>query len=169
MAYFVIIRGPLGVGKSTVSKKLADLLHGVYISIDSILEKHGLDKVENEESIPIKNFLAGNDIIIHQIKQNIVKNTPVIIDGNFYHREQIEHLIDQLPFEHFVFTLKASLETCIERDQNRDKPYGKDAATAVHSMVSRFDYGHTIDTQNLEEKGVIDEMLSFLPPSYIIR
>ena len=165
MAYFVIIRGPLGVGKSTVSKKLADLLHGVYISIDSILEKHGLDKVENEESIPIKNFLAGNDLVIPQIKQNMAKNTPVIIDGNFYHHEQIEHLIDQLPFEHFVFTLKASLETCIERDQNRDKPYGKDAATAVHSMVSRFDYGQTIDTQNLEEKGVIDEIFSFLPLS----
>jgi len=165
MSYFVIVRGPLGIGKSTVSKKLADFLGGIYISIDSILEKHGLDKVENEESIPIKNFLAGNDIIIPEIKQSIAKNIPVVIDGNFYHREQIKHLIEQVPYDHYVFTLKAPLETCIKRDKGRTKPYGREAATAVHNLVSRFDYGQTINTQNLEEKSVIEKILSFLPSS----
>ena len=165
MSYFIIIRGPLGVGKSTVSKKLADFLDGIYISIDSVLEKHDLDKIENEESIPIKNFLAGNDIIIPEIKQGITKNTPVVIDGNFYHSEQIEHLIEQVPYNHYVFTLKAPLETCIKRDQNRTKPCGRDAATAVHNLVSRFDYGQMINTQNLDEKSVIEKILSFLPSS----
>lgn len=165
MSYFIIIRGPLGVGKSTVSKKLADLLSGVHISIDSILDEHGLDKVENEESIPIKNFLAANDIIVPKIKQNIAENKSVVIDGNFYHREQIEHLIGHVPSEHYVFTLKAPVEICIRRDQDREKPYGREAAMAVHNLVSRFDYGKIIDTQNLDEKGVIDRILSFLPSS----
>lgn len=163
MSYFIIIRGPLGIGKSTVSKKLAEILNGTYISIDSILEENGLDKVENEESIPVKNFIASNDIIIPQTKQNILDDKPVIIDGNFYHREQIDHLIDSLPFEHYVFTLKAPLDICIKRDRERPKPYGKDAATAVYNMASRFDHGQIINTQNLDEKGVIDRILSFLP------
>jgi shikimate kinase len=34
MEYFVIIRGPLGVGKTTIAKRLAKQLNAKYISID---------------------------------------------------------------------------------------------------------------------------------------
>lgn len=46
---------------------------------------------------------------------------------------------------HHIFTLKAPVEVCIERDKNRAETYGEDAARAVHSLVSRFDYGMVID------------------------
>jgi deoxyadenosine/deoxycytidine kinase len=34
MGYYVIIRGPLGVGKSVIAQKLAKTLKAVYIPID---------------------------------------------------------------------------------------------------------------------------------------
>ena len=68
MNYFVIIRGPLGVGKSAVARELARILNGEYIPIDDVLEKPGLDKVDEKEGgIPAKNFIKGNEIIIPNI------------------------------------------------------------------------------------------------------
>ena len=42
MTFFVIIRGPLGCGKTTISKLVAQKLKGKYISVDEVLEKHDL-------------------------------------------------------------------------------------------------------------------------------
>jgi len=36
MSYLVIIRGPLGVGKTTIAKKLTVRLEGKYFSVDKI-------------------------------------------------------------------------------------------------------------------------------------
>ena len=43
MSYYIIIRGPLGCGKSTVSKRLTNILNGHYIDVDEILKEQGLD------------------------------------------------------------------------------------------------------------------------------
>ena len=101
----IIIRGPLGVGKS-------------------------------------------NDIILEEARQAHAGGKPVVIDGNFYHKEQIEQLFHALGDETVVITLRASVETCLVRDAAREKPYGEDATRVVHMFVSRFDYGTIIDTEN---------------------
>ena len=44
MSYFIIIRGPLGIGKSTIAKALAEILKAEYIAIDKVLEENGLDR-----------------------------------------------------------------------------------------------------------------------------
>lgn len=86
-------------------------------------------------------------------------NKSAIIDGNFYHKEQLEDLIKNIGGEKVhVFTLKATLKTCIERDNKRQKPYGKQAAEAVYRLVSKFDYGITIDTENKTEKEVVEKI-----------
>ena len=46
MSYIIIIRGPLGVGKSTVSKELAKKLKGRHIPIDKVLEENNLERKE---------------------------------------------------------------------------------------------------------------------------
>ena len=163
MTYYIIIRGPLGIGKSTVAQKLAEELSAEYISIDYILKEHGLDKVKDEKYIPAKNFIKAQEIILPQVKEILGKGKTVIFDGNFYHKEQIEYLIKQLaPIKHHVFTLKASLKTCIDRDSKRHKPYGAGAATAVHNLVARFDYGISLDTENKSADEVIKKILSYL-------
>ena len=141
MSYYIIIRGPLGCGKSTIAEKLAQKLGAEYVGVDEVLEKHGLDKVPPDAPcIPAENFIKANEIGIPTAKEKLSGGKVVIFDGNFYHKEAIEHLVNNLPFSHYVFTLKAPLEICIERDRQRAKTYGEDAAKAVFGLVSRLDY-----------------------------
>ncbi|MFA6547940.1 MAG: AAA family ATPase [Candidatus Magasanikbacteria bacterium] len=163
MNYFIIIRGPLGVGKTTISKKLAEILRAEYVSIDKILEQHHLDPADpNQESIPLSSYLKAQEIVFPFVTDVLSNGRIVIFDSCFYFKEEIEQLIKSLPFDHFVFTLKAPLDVCIIRDSKRDKVYGKEAAEAVHNMVSRFDYGQIINVDK-DVDLVVKEMLSFLP------
>jgi shikimate kinase len=163
MNYFIIIRGPLGVGKTTIAKKLAKTLKAKYISIDEMLEKHGLAKTEGDY-LP-DDFIKANNFIIPEVEEKLSAEKITILEGNFYFQEQIEHLIKNLPFPNFVLTLKAPLEVCIKRDNERKIPYGKESAEAVYHLVSRFDYGEIIDTENKSADQVIKEIISYLPKS----
>ena len=164
MSYFIIIRGPLGVGKTTVVKKLADILSAEYISIDTVLSDNDLDKVNDEkECIPANNFIKGNEIAMPKIKERLSNGKIAIIDGCFYHKEQIDHFINNLSTSHFTFTLKAPVEVCTTRDKNREKTYGEGAAIAVHCLVSKFDYGVAIDTNNKTADETVEEIMTHLP------
>ena len=57
-SYFIIVRGPLGVGKSTIAKRLAKALKAEYISIDSALEKYDLAKTDSDYTP--KDFIRAN-------------------------------------------------------------------------------------------------------------
>lgn len=163
MAFFIIIRGPLGVGKTTVAERLAKRLGAKHVSVDSVLEKHGLDKAaEDTGCIPVENFMNADDLIFPEMKETLGKGKAVIFDGCFYHKGHIAHIIDNLAYRGFVFTLNASLKTCIERDRERAKPYGEDAAGAVHSLVSRFDMGTIIDTEGKTIEDVTGEIYAYL-------
>ena len=163
MVFFVIIRGPLGCGKSTIAEKLAKILKAEYISIDKVLEEYNLDKVSPDaECIPAANFIKANEFVLPIIKKYLEGGKIVIFDACFYHKEPIDQLIQSLPYDHYVFTLKAPVEVCIERDRKRGKTHGEDAARAVHSLVSRFDCGVIIDvTKKFDD--VIQKILSYLP------
>ncbi|MBI4426368.1 MAG: ATP-binding protein [Candidatus Kerfeldbacteria bacterium] len=163
MAYFIIIRGPLGAGKSTVAEQLANALGAENINIDTVLEQHGLDTAPPDaECIPAENFVKANEVILPRARALLDHGRTVIFDAGFYHRKPIEHLIAHLPFRHYAFTLKAPVEVCVDRDRHRRKRHGEAAARAVHSLVSRFDYGTSVDaTKPLAE--VVSYIRSILP------
>lgn len=147
MNYLVIIRGPLGVGKSTIAKILAQKLNAKYFSVDQILAENKLDVVDEKIGcIPEENFLKVNQMIIQDVLKN---NQSIIVDGNFYYQNQIENLVQNIPLKSFVFTLTAPVEICVQRDANRLQPHGKWAAIAVHNLVSKFNYGEVVDVSNL--------------------
>ena len=152
------------MGKSTIAKKLASELNGEYVDIDKILDENGLDKVsENEGCIPADNFIKADNLILPGLKKKLKNNQPVIFDACFYHKKHIDHLIDSLPFPHYAFTLKAPVEVCIQRDSERSKTHGEGAAQAVHYLVSRFDYGTIIDTNNKTIDETFREILKQIP------
>ncbi|KKP37797.1 MAG: hypothetical protein UR28_C0026G0003 [Candidatus Peregrinibacteria bacterium GW2011_GWF2_33_10] len=163
MNYFIIIRGPLGSGKSTISEKLAENLDAKLIAIDEVLENLKLDKVDEKEGcIPAINFIKASESVLPEVKKTLQNGKIVIFDACFYHKEVIEHLIQNLPFSYHIFTLKAPLELCIKRDSERNKTHGEGAAWAVHSLVSRFDYGKNIDvTGSIQD--ALKDILSDLP------
>ena len=157
----IIIRGPLGVGKSTVAKLIAKRLGGEYISVDKVLDEHGLDKTVEGEGIPLSNFLKANEFIQNHARNAEGRQT-VVIDGNFYYREQLDDLVSSFNEAVTVFTLKASVDTCIARDAARAKSYGEDATRAVHMFVTAFDYGTVIDTDSQTVEETIRTMLDQL-------
>jgi shikimate kinase len=161
MSYYVIIRGPLGIGKSTIAIALAKILRAEHISMDKVLEENGLDKVD--DNFTPEDFIKADDIVLPKVKEDLKKGKVVIFDGCFYFKEQIEHLEKSIPAKGYTFSLKAPVEVCIDRDSKRKRVYGKDAAIAVHEMVSRFDYGTSINTEKKTAEQVVKEILSHLP------
>lgn len=159
MLHIVLIRGALGVGKTTVSRALAKKLSAAYFAIDRILEELQLDTADGE-CIPAKNFLVAQEHVLPKIKKALDSGTNVIIDGNFYHKEQMKHFADHFGEKLRVFTLYAPIEVCIERDRKREQPYGEDATRAVHLLVSRFDAGTVIDTKGKSIDAVVHEILT---------
>ena len=89
MSYFIIIRGPLGCGKTTIAKKLATCLAGKYFSVDKILDAHKLGYDTEGGNIAQKSFLKTNEILAPQAKKFLAAGQPVIFDGNFYWRSHI--------------------------------------------------------------------------------
>jgi predicted kinase len=161
MSFFVIIRGYLGVGKTTVAKKVASKLNAKYFSIDEILAKHKLDHI-GRRCIPLENFVKGNEKILAQAKSLLKKGIPIVFDGNFYHKGHITHLIRKLKAPHKVFTLKAPLAVCISRDAKRKKSYGKWPVIAVFNLVNNTKYGRTINTHKKTSAQVVKEIVALL-------
>jgi predicted kinase len=140
MSYYVVIRGPLGVGKSTVSAKLAKVMKGELVSIDRLLDEHGL-----WESGRASEFLQTNKFAAEVAEVHLAEGRPVVFDGNFYWKSAIDDLERRLHYPHFVFTLEAPLALCVERDRLREKPYGAEAARQVFVKSTRFDRGVKLD------------------------
>ena len=152
MTFYIIIRGPLGCGKTTISKKLAKEIGAEYFSVDKVLEENELTSDWEEGYISQKSFLKSNQILLPKIKDYLNKGIPVIIDGNFYWKSQIEDLIKNLNFKAYIFTLKAPLEVCINRDKIRKERHGKKAAEEVYQKVLEFDFGETLNVdRSIEE------------------
>ncbi len=158
----MIIRGPLGSGKTTIAKKLAKTLGAEYIAIDRIVDQHGLDKEKEQGYISRRSFMKANNIVLPKTVEMLDKGKQIIFDGNFYWRSQIEDLIKRLNFPHFIFTLKAPLEVCVQRDKDRSNSHGQDAAEAVYRKSTEFDYGTLIDVTKPVEQS-LEKMLSKLP------
>ncbi len=162
MSFYIIIRGPLGCGKSTIAERLSKILNAKHFAVDRVLDEHDLTKDKEAGYISQRSFIKANEIIIPQARRILNRGKPVIFDGNFYWKSQVEDLIDRLDFPHHVFTLKAPLEICIARDKERTKTHGEDAARAVYKKAAEFDYGTVIDINRpLDE--CIKALLSHLP------
>ena len=140
MSYFVINRGPLGVGKTTDSQCLGSAIGAEYISIDRILDDQGLC---NDGAL--SEFLAANRFAAERAQVTLSRGRAVGFDGNFYWWDQIDDLLGRLPYPHYAFTLEAPLAVCTERDSGRIPPHGAEAARLVYEKTMRFDYGIKLD------------------------
>ncbi len=156
MKKLIIIRGPLGVGKSTIAQLLAKRLKATYISLDKIIDDNNLSTTDG---IPLENFLTSNKIIVKLADET--KNT-LIIDGCFYFQEQIDDLNAKLNNNVQIFSLISSVEKCIERDSKRKIVYGKDSAKFVHMVTTKVKAGIEIDNTNQTPKETLDQIIKHL-------
>ena len=165
MSYYIIIRGPLGIGKTTIATKLTQLVQGYYISLDAVLTKHGLDiPPPDAPSIPVSHFLQAQKLILPEVLNSLQQDKIVIFDGNFYYKEQLEDLVHQLSaYKGFIFTLQAPLSVCIARDSKRKLVYGEGAATALHNLDAKFVTGIIIPTENKTVAQTVATIRAYLP------
>src|SRR3989338_2393917 len=162
MCYYIIIRGPAGAGKTEISKRLTKHLKGCHISMDVILHKNKLDTIKGR-CIPKEKFLKANKLAIPLAIKKLESGKIVIFDGCFYHKTQIIHLTKNLPYRHFIFTLKASVCNCISRDKGR-RSIGEKSIRAVHKLVS-FDYGNVIIANKKTPEQTLQTIIPYLPTS----
>ena len=116
MTYSMVIRGPLGVGKSTVAAALAQTIGAHHISIDKVLEEHEIEEWDDDR-ISLRSFLRANAIAVEQAHRALEAGQPLIFDGCFYWREQLDDLAKRLDRDLLVFTLDAPLPVCVGRDR----------------------------------------------------
>ena len=157
-AFYIIVRGPLGCGKSTISQKLAKDIGAEYFAVDRVLDEFDLTKDKEEGYISQKSFFKVNEIIAQRADKFLRRGKAVIFDGNFYWESAIEDLISKLDYAHLVFTLKASVDTCISRDEERGKTHGEMATRVVHKKSTSFDYGIVIDTESKTPEKTLSEI-----------
>jgi predicted kinase len=143
-AFFVVIRGPLGVGKTSVARLLAERIEGEHLRIDQILEERGFEEWD-ADYISLESFLRVNEVAAELARGFLSSAVPVVFDGNFYYEAQIADLIGRLEYEHYVFTLQAPLSLCIARDAGRVISYGSEAARDVFRKSTEFESGVGID------------------------
>jgi broad-specificity NMP kinase len=161
MNYLIIIRGPAGVGKTTISRKVALIINAEVFHFEKIMRELKLDYIAGDKWIPLNKFLMADKIMLPKFKKAIKKHS-IILDGNFYQREQIEDLIKKIDSPHFVFTLKADIKECVKRDKKRKGKLGEQATKDVFNLVSAFDYGISIDTNNKTPEAVVRDIISFI-------
>jgi shikimate kinase len=149
----IVIRGPLGVGKTNVSALLALELNAVVISLDALLKENDLD---GDDGISLENFLKANQILASQINNT---DDTVIVDGCFYYQEQIDDLIERVKRPVEFFTLVSDVETCIVRDAQRTLVYGEDAARYVHAITTPISAGVEIDSTHLTPQQTTERIL----------
>ena len=153
-----IVRGPLGSGQSTISRKLAKDISAEYFAVDRVLDEFNLTKDKEDGYISQKSFFKANEIIAEKAAKFLRKGKPVIFDGNFYWKSAIDDLVSRLDYKHYVFTLKASVDTCIARDEERGKTHGEAAARVVHKKSTSFEYGIVVDTENKTSEQTLSEI-----------
>jgi predicted kinase len=132
--------------------------------VDRYLDKYKLTNDWEEGYISQKSFLKVNDIVSKQVKPLLKKGKIIVFDGNFYWKSILEDLISRLNYKHHIFTLKASLKTCIKRDSKRMKTHGKDATKAVYKKSTSFTYGTIIDTEGKTPEQTVKEILKDIKP-----
>jgi broad-specificity NMP kinase len=162
MEKIILIRGPLGIGKSTVSKMVAEKMNALYVSVDKVLDDNNLAP---GGGIPVENFLKANEIILKQAENSKI----AVVDGNFYYQDQIDDLEEQLKDNLIVVSLTCSVEKCINRNSGREKVYSEDAARFVYAVTEKIRAGHYINTENQTPEETVDEVVTYIKYPLLIN
>ncbi|HTT26617.1 MAG TPA: AAA family ATPase [Thermoplasmata archaeon] len=153
----LVLRGPLGIGKSTVAAALGRRRQARVISIDQILEDEGLEEW-GVDRVALRSFLRANQTAASAARAASAAGVPCVLEGNFYWREQLEDLLPRLPPPAVVVRLIGSVELCLQRDSGRPDPrrdegaragnhLGEEAVRAVFGFVRPFNGEVTISAE----------------------
>lgn len=159
--YYLIIRGPPAVGKTEVADQLRATLKGKTVHID-------IDKLRmmpyRAGGSPEEKRLANRNAI--SLCQNFVESGyRVILEELFYEKELVEEVEQALPYPHTKFFLKASLETCLERNFGREYQLKAEQMERLYHQVNSLSLPEEviIITDNKKIEDIVNEIMGYLP------
>jgi predicted kinase len=94
VSFYLIVRGPLGAGKTTVARAVAERLGARVVSIDDLLDRFEWDG--GSERL----FRKANAVAAEQASEWLERGVPVVVDGNFYWPRLLAELQERLPYPH---------------------------------------------------------------------
>ena len=151
----IIIRGSAGVGKTTIAKELSKELNADYFSFDVIMKENKIDTIIGD-GIPAENFVKANEILFPLIRSK----DKVVLDGCFYKKKQIDHLLNKFKDNVYIFTLDADINECLKRNKTRNNPMTENSIRQVHQLVSNLQLGIKIKTDGKTVQEIVSEILN---------
>lgn len=117
--FVIVIAGPTGVGKTTLSKMLSKHFNCTYISEDEIAKEVFPDVYKYIEDYP-NNVKIVDDQLLERTKEIFDNGKCVIIDRINLDKEFIEEIKKEFDEHLMLRVLWPPMETTMERDKRRE-------------------------------------------------
>ncbi|OGN27933.1 MAG: hypothetical protein A3A33_04190 [Candidatus Yanofskybacteria bacterium RIFCSPLOWO2_01_FULL_49_25] len=147
----IILRGPIGVGKSTIAEELKEELSDGWVHLDIDKLKHVISK----DSSKLRTTIAHN-VALYFLEQLIKNRFNVIVEEIFKEKiyRDAQDLLGRYNYKILKVFLTTPVDVSIERDKNRkNKTRGEKVVTDFHNQIKPLGEDLTIDTSkhSLEE------------------
>ena len=129
--FVIVIAGPTGVGKTTLSKMLSEYFNCTYISEDEVTKEIFPDTYENIEDDPEEIKIAERQLL-KRTKEIFASGECVVIDRINLGKEFIEEIKKAFHKCLILKVLWPPIETTIKRDKKRE------GWTSGESAIKRF-------------------------------
>jgi cytidylate kinase len=117
--FVIVIAGPTGVGKTTLSKMISNYYHCAYLSEDEIAKEIYPDLYEHLEDYPDKQKIAESEMF-ERTKEIFDRGECVVIDLINFGKEFQEEIQNASPKELIIKVLWPPIFIAIERDKRRE-------------------------------------------------
>lgn len=150
---YIIIRGPAGVGKTTLAKKLI-----AYFNSHKISAKYfspGLMRKKHNLGFSMKEKLKADNFLISEARDIIEKGHVAIFDEVYYYPQQMLNFRNKLGSP-IVIHLKAPIGALLERNSKRTgkKKLSEKRMRDVYGLDRRFRNGNVINTHKRNKNQV---------------
>lgn len=140
----LILCGPAGSGKSSIARRLMEELDDAYLISSDAFKRKVYDR------------------IMRETKRRLGKQKYLIIDATFYRKRWRDRLREITSDEERAVTIfiDCSLETCLERNREREKPIPEEAIHIIWNKFERTDdYDIYINTEKVGISKAVDIIL----------
>lgn len=157
----VLIRGPMGAGKSSVSRKVYEILRNVPMRAVR-LSVDGLKKLTTRSEPEVDVLELTTRIIANMYKEYLPERYFTVIEGVFYDNKFVNPILAINP-NIDIYRLHCDYDLNVQRDVNRKSVFsvGKDKIKQAHEIFDKlplYDNEKIIDTTNMS----IDEVAGII-------